>query len=156
MDKKEKTAQIKASIEKHEGPELTEQEEYTIIAGKGIKYVTAGGMELYIPQIALYDMDLMYAIDKAIEEKTIREVFKTKRDVFAELTNTNKEDWDKKGMVTLEDLDNIQDIINYVIVHRKKLFEKKTISKKAIHESVISKLTSALEKTTSLPTSTNS
>jgi len=53
-----------------------------------------------------------------------------------ELTDEEEyvKDWHKKDMISFEDFENIEGILNYVFIRRKKAFEKKTIKKEEIQK----------------------
>ncbi len=135
MNKEEKTNQLSKSQTTAKEDELTDEEEYIVLTGKKIKYVTQGGVELQIPQLTIYDSDLLASINKRITEKiTLKQLDDIKIEVFAEITKTDVKDWHKKDMISFEDFENIEGILNYVFIRRKKAFEKKTIKKEEIQK----------------------
>lgn len=136
LSAEEKEKQLKKTKDEIEGEPLTEEEEYTILIGKGVQYKMVGGMEIAVPQLSIYEFDRMYEIDKAVKEgKNVKEILDIKIKIFAEITGTDEKKWHEKDAVDFTDIKNIHDIINFVFAKRRDAFEKKTkISKKEIQK----------------------
>jgi hypothetical protein len=126
MTAEEKEAQIKKSVLETEGAPLTQEEEYQIIANKGIEY-KAGDLTLYIKAMMINDFDALYEIEEINKDAALSRVQKIKSIIEKLAPILGIELADLKKNLDLNDVTKIITLLSYSLLNGRRIFEKKKI-----------------------------
>lgn len=124
----EKEKQIFDTIESVEGKPLTEEEEWKILSGQGIEYISEG-YSLIVPPIKIKQIEYLHKIEKLHNDKTIpdTEKFNVILESVSELVKKPKDELAEHFYVS--DLINIINLLTFSFLHGKKMYQKKTVKK---------------------------